>query len=353
MKHVFQGFVFFVSVLAAPTVQGEVPIGVILPLSGDTASVGAAIKNGFELGLNSLPPDVRRELQIHYEDDAGSAAKTVSAYTKLVSAQHIVAAVCAMSTNCKAVAPLAEKNGTPLLAIATDPAVVAGRAWVVNFWTTAEVEAARLGDEVRHRGYKTVARITAIHDFPLAMKKRFDQQTNGSVNVVYDEEYPLEVKDFKTYLAKIAATPGIDAIYVLLMPGQCGTFARQAREHGVMLPLFGAEIFEDSAEVKASNGALIGQWYVNAANPEQRFFEEYRRSYPQSSLYGAPHGHDIALLLGAAVAKGEKAGQINSFLHTVKDFPGVLGPFSASGDNRYTLKAAIKIVTPDGFEQLD
>jgi len=40
------------------------------------------------------------------------------------------------------------------------------------------------------------------------------------------------------------------------------------------------------------------------------------------------------------------------FLHTVKDFNGALGTYSASGDNRFTLPAAIKVITADGFKKI-
>ena len=44
--------------------------------------------------------------------------------------------------------------------------------------------------------------------------------------------------------------------------------------------------------------------------------------------------------------------EINRFLHTVKDFTGVMGTYSATEKNNFTLPAAVKVVTRDGFKKL-
>ena len=58
------------------------------------------------------------------------------------------------------------------------------------------------------------------------------------------------------------------------------------------------------------------------------------------------------LLMAAAFRQGEGIAGINKFLHTVKDFSGAMGTYSASGKNAFTLPAAIKVVTESGFEEL-
>jgi len=44
----------------------------------------------------------------------------------------------------------------------------------------------------------------------------------------------------------------LDAIFINLLPGQCGLFAKQAKEMGFKVPLLDVEIFEDPSEFKNS-----------------------------------------------------------------------------------------------------
>ena len=149
-----------------------------------------------------------------------------------------------------------------------------------------------------------------------------------------------------------------DGFVILLMPGQVGVFARQVREQGFTQPLFGFETFEDPSEVAASNGALVGNWFVTGASPAAEFVDAVRARDPGTSLPSAAAGHDVVALLAAGLSSGKiradaRSGElIDAYLRSIKDFPGASGTFSSSGDNRFTLPAVVKVVTKTGFEDL-
>jgi len=266
--------------------HGVLRVGVILPLSGDAASVGAATRNGMELARSGLPPEDRVRLRLAYEDDQLSPAKTVTAYRKLRDAGAADVVVNIFSGTAKAIAPVVERDRVPLIAIASDPAVVASRRYIVNLWVTPEVEAEVALSEALRRGYRRIARIVSIQDGMLAIRATFDAANAGRIELALDEEYPPDVKDFRPFIAKLRLRSDVDAVGIMLLPGQCGTFAKQVREAGIGVPLFGFEVFEDANEVK------------------------------------------------------------------VKEFRGALGTYSASGDNLFTLPAAVKEVTATGFRRL-
>ncbi|MCB0338456.1 MAG: penicillin-binding protein activator [Bdellovibrionales bacterium] len=329
-------------------------IGVILPLTGEAASVGQAIQNGMQFAYDQLPTESQSRLKIAYEDDGLNPARTISAYRKLLSEQRIDGVVVASSGTSKALAPHVEKDKVPMLAIATDPKVVEGRNYAMNFWVSAESEVSTAIPEARRRGYKTLARIITQHDFPVAVKSHFDEMANGEFTFLLDEEYPADEKNFRSYLTKVASSEAeLDAIYVGLMPGQLGIFAKQVKEMGISLPMFGFETFEDSQEVKVSNGSLVGQWYVNTDDPSEAFHNAFKLKYPKSSLYGASNGNDIVLILAEAAKRELDRDALNGFLHTLTDFTGALGTYSATADNRFTLPAAVKVVTESGFAKID
>jgi branched-chain amino acid transport system substrate-binding protein len=334
-----------------PSKEAKLKVGIILPLSGESASVGQAIKNGITLAWEKLPAAVQSKLELVYEDDQILPKLSVNAFRKL-AAENVGVVINAGSASGNALAPLAEQHQVPTIAIASDPQVVRGRKYIVNLYTTPETEARVAIEEALRRGYRRVARIMAIHDWSFALKKAFDQENRGRIEIVLDEEYPTSVKDFKTFIAKLRSKEPIDAILVLLYSGQNGVLAKQVRQQGIKAPLFAVEMFEDSSEVEASEGALIDQWYVNSDDPDNRFVNLYRGRFPNASLYGASSGHDAMLLIGTAVERSTDLEEINRYLHTVKDFEGASGTFSSSGDNRFTLPSVVKVVTKDGFKKL-
>ena len=329
-------------------------IGAIVALSGEFASIGNACKNGMEIALDSLPSELKERIEVVYEDDQLKAKNSVAAFSKLSRLSGVDAVITLSSGTSKAVSPMADKSKVPLLAIASDPSVVKDRKFVFNVWVTPEEQSKLLLQELAQRGIKRVARIVAIHDGAIAIKEAFDAQNKGQVEIVLDEEYPVDVKDFRPFLNKLKQRDDIDAIFVEVFFGQTGLFARQARELGLQLPLFNIETFEDPTDLELSQGALVGHWYIQADDPGDQFIQEYSRRFPKQSNNTAGNCHDAILLLADALQKQKTSNtELQQYLFTLKDFSGAMGRFSATGDNRFSFPAVTKIVTDDGFKKLD
>jgi branched-chain amino acid transport system substrate-binding protein len=321
-------------------------VGVIVPLTGENTTFGTSTRNGILMAYDSLPQAERDRIQLFFEDDAFNPKQAISAFQKLRAAQKIEALINGGSQSALAMAGLADENQIPFLAIASAPEIVAGKKFVMNFWVTPQTEAELLVPEALRRGYQRIARISSVHDFAFAVREAFEKANGGRIKVLLDEEYLTDAKDFRTYITKLRGLKGAHAVLALLMPGQLGVFAKQMRQQGVELPLFGFEFFEDPNEVKVSNGALIGQWYVNAASALPEFEKSYQARHPGASSFGAANGHDALLLLAAAIRTAGTPQEINAFLHTLKDFSGAMGTYSATPVNTFTLPAAIKVVHP-------
>ena len=130
-------------------------------------------------------------------------------------------------------------------------------------------------------------------------------------------------------------------------------FAKQTRQMGLNLPLFSFELFEDPAEVKASDGTLIGQWYTSADDPDGEFTKKYMQRFPGASMYASANGYDTARLIAAALKAGQGGKDTYKYLASLKDFSdGVMGTYSVTEDHRFTLPAGVKVVTKDGFEKV-
>ena len=360
-KSIFVGLSFVLclanSALAIETAPAqpavETKVGLILALSGDAASFGIAFRNGFELGLESLAPEDRAKLKVFYEDDGLQTKNAVTALKKLTDTEDVDVIVSLSSGTSKAIAPITEKQKQTLIALASDPHICRGRERAFNFWVTPEAEVDAVFPEAIRRGYKKIARISAVHEGAISIINAFDRVNNGRLQVVLDETYPMEVRDFRGYLAKLQQLKDVDAIMMVVFPGQISMFAKQTRQMGLNLPLFSFELFEDPAEVKASDGTLIGQWYTSADDPDGEFTKKYMQRFPGASMYASANGYDTARLIAAALKAGQGGKDTYKYLASLKDFSdGVMGTYSVMEDHRFTLPAGVKVVTKDGFEKV-
>lgn len=347
MRRIGRSIWFVAALLSSGAAEAEpFQLGVILPLSGEAAIYGRACQNGVELALRG--PNAG-ELQVVYEDDANTPKNTLNAFSKLTTQNGVGGVLIWSSPTANAVAPLADRQRIPIIAIASDAKVVEGRKYAVNLWVTPEQEAETLHEELQRRGIDSVARITSIQDGTISIRNAFDRVVGKEVKLLLDEEYAADARDYRPFLIKAKARHDLDAVIVNLFVGQVGLFARQARELGMNLPLIGIETFEDEGQVKLSQGALVGQWYVQADDPSGEFLKLYRERFPEASPVTAANCHDAVLMVADAHSKGIP---LNQYLHTVRDFNGALGTYSATTDNKFSLPAIVKVVTQTGFERV-
>lgn len=335
--------------IAAPA-SADFKVGAILPLSGFAAEGGTACRDGALLAVETLPAEERNGFQVIFEDNSFSTSKAVSAAQKLMSQDKVNALITWESGSSNAIAPIAEAAQIPLVTTSLDPQIVRGRSYAFNYWVTPESQAQKMVVHAVQVGHKRIARVTAQQDGLIAVKASFDAANSRRLLVAFDEMLDPEEKDFRSLVARIRTNPEIDGVAVLLLMNQTGLFAKQARQGGLTIPLFGVETFEDRSQVILSEGALIDQWYVQAGDPQHWFVKQFTGRFPHSALYSAANCYDIVRLL----SRGRmETMNLQTFLSSVHDYTGALGRVSSTGDNRFTLSAVVKRITADGFRTVD
>ncbi len=329
--------------------EPQVDVLVILPLTGDLAQIGNAVRNGMEMAIKKTT-----HLNVLFEDDGGQPKNTVSALKKNLALKTPKIVITASSGTSKAIVPILEEMKIPLFAIATDDQISQGKKFAMNFWATPDDEARELVQEAMRRGYKSIAVFSTVHEGTMSILRKFNEANQNQLKVVYSEEFPLEIKDFRSIITRFKAKNlKVDGIFANVFFGQVGLFAKQLRQFGVTQPLFAIELFEDTNEVELSGGALVDQWYLQADDTNGDFLERYSKLYPNQSSFGAANGYDSIMLIEKAASENNlDSVKINNFLHEVKNYHGELGVFSAGPDNRYSLPVAVKVVKKDGFEKI-
>lgn len=345
-------------VLCAPAYAETRPlrIAAIIPLSGQVASLGTYVKRGIDLALRDLPEDQRKLVDVVYEDDEFDPAKTITAYRKLKSAGPVDAVFVVASPPANALGPITEADHTILIAIgASDPSIAVGKTYSFIHWVIPPVLGEALSTELARRKLKRVAFVVAEVTGAVADADAAEaaiRQAGRGDTIVYRENFAKETTDYRSALTAIRQKKA-DAVVAALFPGALASFAKQFREMKISAELVGMETFEDEGEVKASGGALVGGWYVNAADSAASFVDRYRKEYNEHPGWGSGNAYDATQLMArAAMHAGTDHEGIRTFLMSVKHYDGAAGRYSSSGDNRFTLPAALKQVTEQGFEPL-
>lgn len=346
--------IFGLILLPSSAAAEPLRVGILLPLSGDGVSIGNYIRNGLELARTQRPTGEKELVEFVYQDDRMQPSVSVTAFRKLVAVDGVKVVIGLGSAIGNALAPLAEQEKVLLIAIgASDKKVAEGRQLAFTHWVSPEAEAEALASEVQRRGLRRLALLGQEQEGILAIAEAFERAIKDtSANVVLREFYAMDGRDFRSYITKARAKRP-DAVFVLLHPGALSSFAKQARSHGLKAELFGAEMFEDPAEVAAAGGALTNAWFVNADMGTQSFQEQYFKAYGEVPGIGSANGYDVAnLLFGARLEDKSTAEDLAAYLRAVRDYAGAAGRYSATGDNRFTLPAVVKVVTNEGFRKV-
>lgn len=356
MKTIVLSCLLFFAPSVAFADERPIKIGFILPLSGAAAAAGASCRNGVQLALieSSGEASSRQELsesqlEISFEDDAFEAKQSVLAYQKLRMLRQADVVVSVGAGPSHAIAPLAERDSVVQLALASDPALTKQRRNVFTFWLSAEDQGKALVEESRRRGYSRIARVTALQDGPLLVRDAFDRESGGEIVVVSDHTLPGDQADFRSVISKIRTAGPIDALHLNLGVGQLGIFAKQAREQGLSAPLFNSVTFENPAEIKAAQGNLLDQWYVQVRSPSASFIDKYHSRSPDDPMILSASCYDLVGIL-RKVKRSKK--DVASQMTEIENFAGASGPISASQGNQFHFESSVKKITRSGFETI-
>jgi branched-chain amino acid transport system substrate-binding protein len=176
--------------------------------------------------------------------------------------------------------------------------------------------------------------------------------------VVAEAKYSSGDKDFSAQLTSIrAASP--EALFVPGYYTEVGLIARQARELGIKVPLFGGDGWESSELLTIGGEAVEGDYFSTHYSPQeqdpavQKFVQDFKAKYGDTPDGMAALGYDSAMLLADAIQRaGSTDGdKLRDALAATKDFPGVTGKITIDAQRNAT-KALVILQVKDGKFQL-
>lgn len=317
----------------------KIKIGFIAPLSGDGAAMGEEQKHALDLaveeinksgGINGKP------LEIIYEDGKcdGKAATTAAQKLLSVDAVKILMPVCTAES--MAVAPIARQNKVLEFAVWPTTSKYSGIGEYSFRNSYSDEDTSRVMADTIGAKFSRIGMITELTDYSVSLRDAFKKYFKGQI---YEEGYQVGARDMRTQLAKILARNPQAILVNPNFPSAGITILEEARNLGYKGPFYG-NWFGGSGDVLKASAAQGMIFFADPRVPDNpmqaRFFAEYEKRFGKPNfVFAVAAQYDSAYILKQAIeAVGLNPDKLKDYLHSLKDFRGVLGTygFNDKGD---------------------
>jgi branched-chain amino acid transport system substrate-binding protein len=233
---VLSGVATFAFVATPGQAQGTIKIGVLLPMTGQSQSIGAQITAAIRLYMGQHGDTVSgRKIQVIVKDDgaAADASKRLAQELIINDKVNFVAGFGATPT-AFAVAPLATEAKIPQIVMAAGTSSITERSpYVVRTSFTLAQSCVIIADWALKNGIRKV--VSIVSDFaPGIDSESFFKDTflRGGGQITEYIRTPFANPDFAPFLQR-ARDDKPDAVFVFVPAGQPASFVRQFLERGL------------------------------------------------------------------------------------------------------------------------
>lgn len=327
----------------------EIKIGAILPLTGDTASYGVALKKGMDLAIekiNSQGGINTKKLMVIFEDSQADPSKGVSAFTKLVTADKVPIVIGDMfSAGTLAMTPIAEKNKVVLLSpTASAVELTTAGDYIFRIYPSDTYDGIYLANFVSEKLKARSAsiiylQVTSISAVSQVFKERFESL--GGI-ILGADSYKEGDTDFRGQLIK-AKEDDPDIIFIPGYLKEMAMLLRQAKELAIKKTFLSISTFYDPKILELSGGAAEGVLFSSpffdpksASVEVEEFVESFKSKYNNEPDILAGYGYDVVNIATEAIKACYQMApdNIKEELYNIKDYPGVTGKtsFDSNGD---------------------
>jgi branched-chain amino acid transport system substrate-binding protein len=327
---VFMKFLLVMAVLAGlneSAAAQPIRIGLSGSLTGRSASIGQAMRNGAKLAvseINQAGGIMGRQVELVERDDHANVAHGIDVARELIGAEHVVATVGFVNTEValtsqefyeKAAIPVlnAAATGTRITHQFEPPAFKAN--YIFRTCINDDEQAALMAQEaIVRQHFKTPAIMVedseAGRDFHGLIRKAL---TAEGATASSDTTFGIDDTDMTIQLSR-AKQGNADVILVYGAGPDLAAIANSMGHLGWKLPIIGNDALSSAGFIGGSgangDGASMPMTFVQAGNTEKRaaFIATYMRTYRERrfiSPEAAAQGYDSVWLLKAAI---EQAG---------------------------------------------
>ena len=328
-------------------------IGLLLPLSGQQATLGRTLLQAAEMGLFEVGDD---KFTLLVEDTA-TAAGADSAARRLLAqgAQILLGPV--FSTDTRKIAPIALGAHIPVLAFTNDRSAAQPGIYVMG--VTPQDEVQRVIQYAASQGMQRFAILAPTSPYGNIVTQSFRNSVQGSNGILAEMElYDPNSPDYTGVVERLATAYQNNPFDALMLP-EGGARLRQlapllpAFQIGPQtVPILGTGLWANDPTLAQETG-LAGALYA-APDPDKwrAFADRYASVYGQAPDQRAGLVYDAITLivaLGKAPSGYSGPDYSETALTNVSGFNGVTGVFRLNLDGTVERRLAILQVAPGGY----
>jgi branched-chain amino acid transport system substrate-binding protein len=269
-----------------------ISIGVILPLTGDYAKIGADIKKAIEIAEQDAENKgliKKNEINVIFEDSKMDATTTVNAYNKLRSSNNMQAVITVTSKCVLALKPLANKDKILLLnASAISTEIEDNSDYCFSLIPDAKAESVFLSDYILKN--KNISDIALVYRNDQSGKSFCDEfskyysKNGGLIQIV--EAHPTNTTDFKTIIAKLKEAKSVKAVFMASLGVETANFLKQSRELNFNIPVFTYETINQPNALDLAGNLIDNVEFVSPRfSPQDTAYKALKKSL--KSKYGS------------------------------------------------------------------
>lgn len=319
-----------------------VKIGVILPLTGPVAILGEPSKKAAELALSDAG-NTKYNYELIFEDSQFDPKLAVTAASKLINIDKVLAIINFGSGTGNSINPVAESGKTAQFSLASDPTIANGDYNFIH-WTPPFKEGELLAQEIIKRGYKKVSIVDANHPGAFAVTNPVKASlAKAGVEVASYDVINIGTRDFKTIISKIKQI-NPDIVILEMFSPEIEIIAQQMKDLNLNKPLTSVETFEWS-----SNPSLFeGSWFV-ADSVVPNFSAKFLKAYESPALAGSSYTYDLVSFLIKTQEKQREVIAPSALPDLIKAMGSwkspVFGNVPIDSDGFFITEASVKMIT--------
>jgi len=299
----------FAAGLAPAAAQEELRIGLIAPVTGPFAQVGADMTNGFKMYLDEVGGNFAgAKVNLIIEDSQGKPDTAVTKAKKLILEDHVQLLVGGvLAPEGYALAPVSTAEKTVYIASVPAADDLTQRQlgnypyFIRTSWTSSQPHHP-LGQWACDQGYKKIITVGADYAFGYeavgGFQKAFEDCSGKIIQKVWP---PLGTKDFGPYIPTFKADA--DAVFSLMVGPMPLQFPKQLRASGWTKPIIGGGTSYDESVLPFMGDEVIGdvsalQYSAGLQTPRnEAFVKAYRAKYGKVPSYFSESNYTTAMMI--------------------------------------------------------
>jgi len=304
----------------APTAaQEELRIGLIAPMTGPFAQVGADMTNGFKMYLDETKgtfADAKVNLII--EDSQGKPDTAVTKAKKLILEDHVQMIVGGvLASEGYALAPVSTAEKTVYISSVAAADDLTQRQlgnypyFIRTGWSSSQPNHP-YGQWACDQGYKKIVSIAADYAFGYEQVGGFQKAFEDCGGKIIQKIWPpLGTKDFGPYIPTIKSDA--DAVFSMMVGPMTLQFPKQLRASGYTKPIVGGGTSYDEAALPFMGDEVIGdvsalQYSAGLETPKnEAFVKTFRAKYGKVPSYFSETNYTTAMMINEVMKETKGA----------------------------------------------